>query len=118
MARFTGFYDLSVNPDMSIAFPERLLDADIRKPCPRHSRHLRSRSQMRLLPRAVACSWTRGAEAPLHVEQGQHFEAGEPLYIVEVMKMFNKVVAPFSGTVDEVLVEGDGVIAKGNRYSK
>jgi len=26
------------------------------------------------------------------------------------MKMFNKVYAPFSGTVDEVLVDGDGVI--------
>jgi len=53
-------------------------------------------------------------EAPLYVEQGQHFEAGEPLYLVEVMKMFNKVLAPFSGTIDEVLVEGDGVIiAKG-----
>ena len=53
-------------------------------------------------------------EAPLYVEQGQHFEAGEPLYLVEVMKMFNKVFAPFSGTIDEVLVEGDGVIiAKG-----
>ena len=24
--------------------------------------------------------------------------------------MFNKVYAPFSGTVDEVMVEGDGVI--------
>ena len=48
------------------------------------------------------------------MEQGQHFEAGEPLYLVEVMKMFNKVLAPFSGTIDEVLVEGDGVIiAKG-----
>ena len=48
------------------------------------------------------------------MEQVQHFEAGEPLYLVEVMKMFNKVLAPFSGTIDEVLVEGDGVIiAKG-----
>ena len=26
------------------------------------------------------------------------------------MKMFNKVYAPFSGTIDQVLVEGDGVI--------
>ena len=59
------------------------------------------------------------AEAPLYVEVGQHFEAGEPLYIVEVMKMFNKVIAPFAGTVDEVLVEGDGVIiAKGQPLFK
>jgi ferredoxin-fold anticodon binding domain-containing protein len=35
------------------------------------------------------------------------------------MKMFNKVLAPFSGTVDEVLVEGDGVIiSKGQTLFK
>ena len=28
------------------------------------------------------------------------------------MKMFNKVNAPFDGRIDEVLVEGDGVIIK------
>jgi biotin carboxyl carrier protein len=58
-------------------------------------------------------------DAPLYVEAGQHFDAGEPLYIVEVMKMFNKVVAPFAGTIDEVLVEGDGIIiAKGQPLFK
>ena len=40
-----------------------------------------------------------------------HFEKGQPLYIIEVMKMFNKVNAPFSGTIDKILMErGDGVI--------
>jgi multidrug resistance efflux pump len=35
------------------------------------------------------------------------------------MKMFNKVVAPFAGTVEQVLVEGDGVIiAKGQPLFK
>ena len=58
-------------------------------------------------------------DAPLYVEAGQRFDAGEPLYIVEVMKMFNKVVAPFAGTIDEVLVEGDGIIiAKGQPLFK
>ena len=33
--------------------------------------------------------------------------------------MFNKVYAPFSGTVDEVLVDGDGVIiSKGKSLFK
>jgi pyruvate/2-oxoglutarate dehydrogenase complex dihydrolipoamide acyltransferase (E2) component len=51
---------------------------------------------------------------PPLVELGSHFEAGQPLYIIEVMKMFNKVNAPFSGTVDEILVEDDGsIISKG-----
>ena len=35
---------------------------------------------------------------------------GDPLFIVEVMKMFNKVYAPFSGTIEKVLVDTDGVI--------
>ena len=54
-----------------------------------------------------------GRESPQHelyVQEGDHFEAGDPLYIVEVMKMFNKVYAPFAGTVDKVLIDTDGVI--------
>ena len=54
-----------------------------------------------------------GRETPEHevyVKEGDHFNAGDPLFIVEVMKMFNKVYAPFSGTIDKVLVDTDGVI--------
>jgi pyruvate/2-oxoglutarate dehydrogenase complex dihydrolipoamide acyltransferase (E2) component len=46
------------------------------------------------------------------VREGSHFTQGQPLYIVEVMKMFNKVYAPFAGTIDKVLVDSDGVIIK------
>ena len=56
-----------------------------------------------------------GRETPeheLYVKEGDHFNTGDPLFIVEVMKMFNKVYAPFSGTVDEVLVDTDGVIIR------
>ena len=57
---------------------------------------------------------------PLLVEEGQHFEAGQPLFIIEVMKMFNKVSVPFSGTVTKNLMEGqDGkVVAKGQPIFK
>ena len=51
-------------------------------------------------------------DQPKLVEVGEHFEEGQALYIIEVMKMFNKVYAPFSGTVTEVLLEGEGVIIK------
>ena len=56
-----------------------------------------------------------GRETPEHeayVQAGDHFNAGDPLFIVEVMKMFNKVYAPFSGTIDEVLVDTDGIIIR------
>ena len=50
---------------------------------------------------------------PMFVKEGEHFEKGQPLFILEVMKMFNKVPAPFSGTVDKILIEGgDGVIVQ------
>jgi pyruvate/2-oxoglutarate dehydrogenase complex dihydrolipoamide acyltransferase (E2) component len=46
------------------------------------------------------------------VKPGDHFEQGDPLYIVEVMKMFNKVYAPFAGRIETALIEGDGLIIK------
>jgi acetyl/propionyl-CoA carboxylase alpha subunit len=50
---------------------------------------------------------------PPLVEEGQHFEAGQPLFVIEVMKMFNKVLAPFSGTIVKNLMEGrDGSVVK------
>ena len=51
-------------------------------------------------------------DRPAFIEAGQHFEVGDPLFITEVMKMFNKVHAPFAGTVDEVLLDTDATIIK------
>jgi biotin carboxyl carrier protein len=52
---------------------------------------------------------------PILVGEGEHFEAGQPLFIIEVMKMFNKVLAPFSGTLSENLMKDcDGkIVSKG-----
>ena len=48
-----------------------------------------------------------------YLSVGQHFEAGDPIYIIEVMKMFNKIKAEFAGTVEEALVDGDtGTVVK------
>jgi acetyl/propionyl-CoA carboxylase alpha subunit len=51
---------------------------------------------------------------PLLIEEGQHFEAGQPLFVIEVMKMFNKVSVPFSGTITKLLLpDADGkIVAK------
>ena len=120
MARFTGFYDLTINADMTIHLPERLLDEAHQKAMAKALAPPPVAKSDEIVAESGGMFYGREApEAPLYVEAGQHFEAGEPLYIVEVMKMFNKVVAPFAGTVDEVLVEGDGVIiAKGQPLFK
>ena len=54
---------------------------------------------------------------PVLVEEGMHFEAGQPLFIIEVMKMFNKINAPFSGTVTRCLIENTegAVVTKGQK---
>ena len=54
------------------------------------------------------------------VEEGGRFETGQPLYIVEVMKMFNRVNAEFSGTIEKILTDGDAgeVVRKGQPLFK
>ena len=48
-----------------------------------------------------------------YLEPGTHFEVGDVLYIIEVMKMFTKVRAPFPGTADECLMaDRDGVVVR------
>lgn len=111
MARFTGFYDLAVNPDMTISFPERLMDTEYQKAMSKFLAPPPMAKSDEILAASGGMFYGRESpESPLYVEPGDHFEAGDPLYIVEVMKMFNKVLAPFAGTLEEVLVEGDGVI--------
>jgi acetyl/propionyl-CoA carboxylase alpha subunit len=120
IAEATGFYALTVNPDLSIAIPQRLLDDS-----------LQSAMAKVLVPPPVARSdeilaisggMFYSRETPAHdvyVKEGDHFNAGDPLFIVEVMKMFNKVYAPFSGTIAKVLVDTDGsIISKGQPIFK
>lgn len=113
IALTTGYFELKVNPDLTITIPEKLSDTE-----------LQAAMAKVLVPPPVAKSdeilamsggMFYACEAPGMpplVTVGSHFDAGQPLYIVEVMKMFNKVNAPFAGTIDAVLVETDGTIIK------
>ncbi|WP_437954879.1 biotin/lipoyl-containing protein [Sorangium sp. So ce119] len=108
------FFELGVREDGTVAIPERLLD-----------RELSARMRKVLAPPpamraneivAVTGGMFYAQEAPDRppfVTKGSHFDAGEPLYVLEVMKMFNKVLAPFSGTIEEVLIDGgEGTIVQ------
>ena len=113
IAKKVGFYDLKVLEDMSISIPEKLFEAE-----------LQAAMKKVLVPPPVMKSdeivamsggMFYAAEAPTmppFVQKGSHFKKGDPLYLVEVMKMFNKVLAPFAGTVDEVLVSESGAIVQ------
>jgi pyruvate/2-oxoglutarate dehydrogenase complex dihydrolipoamide acyltransferase (E2) component len=54
------------------------------------------------------------------IKVGDHFDAGQPLFIIEVMKMFNKISVPFSGTiVKSFLEDSDGkIVTKGQSIFK
>jgi len=120
IAEATGYYDLTVNDDLTINIPQRLTEDE----------HQEAMAKV-LVPPPVAKSdeilaesggMFYSRETPEHdvyVSAGDHFDAGDPLFIVEVMKMFNKVYAPFAGTIKEVLVDTDGtIISKGQPIFK
>lgn len=120
IAAQTEFFALQVNDDLSMAIPDSLHDEALQKamqkvlvpPPAAKSDEILSVSGGMFYPR----------EAPgmeVYVKEGDHFNAGDTLYIVEVMKMFNKVTATFAGTIEKVLVAEDGVIiAKGQPLFK
>jgi len=113
IAEKSNFYKLKVNADLSITIPANLEDTELQDqmakvlvpPPATNSDEIVAASGGMFYPR----------EAPdmdKYVDEGTHFNEGDPLYIVEVMKMFNKIYAPFSGTIEKVLVDEDGTIIK------
>jgi biotin carboxyl carrier protein len=53
-----------------------------------------------------------GVVIAMHVEAGQKIHQGEPLLVLEAMKMQNEIAAPVNGIVEEVKVEvGQSVFA-------
>jgi acetyl/propionyl-CoA carboxylase alpha subunit len=121
VAEKVRFFDLRVTPDLSVVIPAHLGDPE-----------LQARMKKVLVPPpatrsdeivAVMGGMLYRQESPgkpPFVEAGHHFDAGQPLYIIEVMKMFNIVRAPFAGTVVEVLThEREGaVVQKGQPLFK
>ena len=117
----TNFWDFKVEDDLEVTIPEYLFDAE-----------LQVRMKKILVPPpatkadevvAVCGGMYYGQEAPglpTFVQEGMHFEKGQALYIIEVMKMFNTIRATFSGTIDKIVIQsGDGsIVQKGQPLFK
>jgi biotin carboxyl carrier protein len=107
IAEKVKFFDFKVEENLDVTIPVHLNDPD-----------LQVRMKRVLVPPpvtkadeivAVSGGMYYGQEAPgrpRFVAEGMHFDKGQPLYIIEVMKMFNKVLAPFSGTIVKNLMAG------------
>jgi biotin carboxyl carrier protein len=120
VAEATGFYDLTVNPDLTIHIPERLTEDELQAGMAKVLVPPPVAKSDEILAESGGMFYSRETpEHEVYVKQGAHFNAGDPLFIIEVMKMFNKVYAPFSGTVEKVLVDADGtIIRKGQAIFK
>ena len=110
----SDFLQVTVNEELQPVFPERFLDGDrmaadtkaLSPPPPAASDEI-------VTPMGGTFYSREAPDLPPLVNTGDHFEAGQALFIIEVMKMFNKVEAPFAGTIVENLMEdSDGVVVK------
>jgi acetyl/propionyl-CoA carboxylase alpha subunit len=114
----SGFLDVRVDGELAIHFPERFADAKSASELARALAPAPAAASDEIVTPMAGTYYGREApHLPPLVEEGQHFEAGQPLFVIEVMKMFNKVLAPFAGTVTKCLMaERDGsVVKKGER---
>lgn len=114
MGASSGIFEFHVKDDLTPHVPDRFKDPELRKEYFRHLSPPPKASANEIVAVSGGMFYSKETpQSPAYLEQGQHFEVGDPIYIIEVMKMFNKVYAEFSGTVEEVLLEGDaGVVVK------
>ena len=120
IGRKTGFFNLKVNSGLSVIIPERLRDRDTQEAAFKVLSPPPAISGNEITAPTGGMYYAREApDRSAFIEAGQHFEVGDPLFIIEVMKMFNKVHAPFAGTVDKVLLDTDAtIIRKGQTIFK
>ena len=116
IGRRSGFLDVGVGEDLAPFFPEIFTEKEAMAERVRALAPPPLASADEIVTPMGGTFYAREApHLPLLVEVGEHFEAGQPLFIIEVMKMFNKILAPFSGTVvDSLMADRDGsVVQKG-----
>ncbi len=108
-----GFYDLRLRDDLTVDIPDRLFDVKRQEAMRKVLVPPPATRADEIVAAMGGTFYSQEApHLPAFVTPGAHFDKGDPLYIIEVMKMFNKVYASFPGTVDEVLVPTSGVVVR------
>jgi acetyl/propionyl-CoA carboxylase alpha subunit len=111
-----GFDGVFVDEELRVVFPECFLDPAVVAECTGSLESPPVAGADEIVSPMGGAFYAREApHLPPLIEVGDHFETGQPLFIIEVMKMFNKVLAPFSGSVTAKLMDArDGaVVSKG-----
>jgi acetyl/propionyl-CoA carboxylase alpha subunit len=108
-----GFFALHLGDDLTPVIPERLRAPDLQEAMRRVLAPPPPARSDEIVAAMGGVFWNREApHLPEFVQVGSHFEQGQPLYIIEVMKMFNKVCAPFAGRIVEVLMHDSGAVVR------
>ena len=110
----SAFLDIRVDDALEPVFPEVFADADRAAALRRALAPAPPASANEIVTPSGGTFYSREApHMPPLVNEGDHFEEGQPLFIIEVMKMFNKVLAPFAGTLKRSLMaDADGSVVK------
>lgn len=108
------FLDISVGDELEPIFPETFMDQQQATTLRRALAPPPKASANEIVTPSGGSFFAREApHLPLLISEGEHFEEGQPLFIIEVMKMFNKILAPFSGTLKKSLMaDADGSVVK------
>ncbi len=121
VAETVKFFDFRVEANLEVTIPAHLHDPELQARmkkvlCPPPA----TKADELVAPYGGMFYRQEAPGRPPFIVDGQHFDKGQPLYIIEVMKMFNTVRAQFSGTIDKVVMNGaDGtVVQKGQPLFK
>ncbi|MDE0350788.1 MAG: biotin carboxylase [Gammaproteobacteria bacterium] len=112
LAHDTGFDRLRVRPDLTVDVPPELYGSDALAAARKVLAPPPAASADEVVAELGGMFYPREAPGmPRFLDTGTHFEPGDTLYVIEVMKMFTKVTASFAGTVDEcVMGDSEGVV--------
>ncbi len=121
IAEATDFYAFKVEEDLEVTIPEYLHDPELQAAMKKVLVPPPATKADEIVTPGGGMYYAQEAPGmPPFATEGMHFEKGQPLFILEVMKMFNKIPAPFSGTIDKILIDGgDGtIVSKGQPIFK
>jgi biotin carboxyl carrier protein len=117
----SAFHKLDINSKLDAVVPEEFTDpAKVKEFIKSLNPPPKAKSDEIVAPMGGMFYSREAPTLPILIEEGSHFEAGQPLFIIEVMKMFNKISAPFSGTiVKNQMDDSDGkIVSKGQTIFK
>lgn len=115
------FSKIGVDERFEAVFPKEFLESKTRDPFIKALSPPPKASSDEIIAPMGGMFYAREApNLPPLISEGEHFQAGQPLFIIEVMKMFNKISVPFSGTITKNLMQdSDGkIISKGQAIFK